>query len=182
MTHVKALQAGHSSQGTSEPITPALIQDLALNVQCTPGAISRLALFQNQVLHVFRAMTVISHLANFCVDWGQLWRDMNSWRLDKWIWAMFEPTSIWPNFTFGQFIMWTGVNNYHIWLQRGLMNDFDQFSNWLRLDLISFCGQCYICIGANNEQIWLPRWYMSDFEQCSNQLKLDLISLLVNFL
>ena len=24
MTHVKALQAGHSSQGTSEPITPAL--------------------------------------------------------------------------------------------------------------------------------------------------------------
>ena len=25
MTHVKALQAGHSSQGTSEPITPALI-------------------------------------------------------------------------------------------------------------------------------------------------------------
>ena len=25
MTHVKALQAGHSSQGTSEPITPALL-------------------------------------------------------------------------------------------------------------------------------------------------------------
>ena len=25
MTHVKALQAGHSSQGTSEPITPAAI-------------------------------------------------------------------------------------------------------------------------------------------------------------
>ena len=24
MTHAKALQAGHSSQGTSEPITPAL--------------------------------------------------------------------------------------------------------------------------------------------------------------
>ena len=24
MTHVKALQAGHSSQGTSEPITPVL--------------------------------------------------------------------------------------------------------------------------------------------------------------
>ena len=27
MTHVKALQAGHSSQGTSEPITPAAILD-----------------------------------------------------------------------------------------------------------------------------------------------------------
>ena len=25
MTHVKALQAGHSSQGTSEPITPGLV-------------------------------------------------------------------------------------------------------------------------------------------------------------
>ena len=25
MTHVNALQAGHSSQGTSEPITPAVI-------------------------------------------------------------------------------------------------------------------------------------------------------------
>ena len=25
MTHVKALQAGHSSQGTSEPITPGLM-------------------------------------------------------------------------------------------------------------------------------------------------------------
>ena len=28
MTHVKALQAGHSSQGTSEPITPAPILDV----------------------------------------------------------------------------------------------------------------------------------------------------------
>ena len=30
MTHVKALQAGHSSQGTSEPITPALSLAMAL--------------------------------------------------------------------------------------------------------------------------------------------------------
>ena len=30
MTHVKALQAGHSSQGTSEPITPVL--DLWTNI------------------------------------------------------------------------------------------------------------------------------------------------------
>ena len=29
MTHVKALQAGHSSQGTSEPITPVLVFDLS---------------------------------------------------------------------------------------------------------------------------------------------------------
>ena len=28
MTHVKALQAGHSSQGTSEPITPVIRKKL----------------------------------------------------------------------------------------------------------------------------------------------------------
>ena len=28
MTHVKALQAGHSSQGTSEHITPALLRNI----------------------------------------------------------------------------------------------------------------------------------------------------------
>ena len=32
MTHVKALQAGHSSQGTSEPITPDFIQVFCLFV------------------------------------------------------------------------------------------------------------------------------------------------------
>ena len=32
MTHVKALQAGHSSQGTSEPITPVcFVADEVLN-------------------------------------------------------------------------------------------------------------------------------------------------------
>ena len=38
MTHVKALQAGHSSQGTSEPITPALLsgrQRQAINADPT---------------------------------------------------------------------------------------------------------------------------------------------------
>ena len=30
MTHVKALQAGHSSQGTSEPITPAVAEAEAI--------------------------------------------------------------------------------------------------------------------------------------------------------
>ena len=36
MTHVKALQAGHSSQGTSEPITPA--QYLYSMLAATGGA------------------------------------------------------------------------------------------------------------------------------------------------
>ena len=34
MTHVKALQAGHSSQGTSEPITPAITDICTGGQQC----------------------------------------------------------------------------------------------------------------------------------------------------
>ena len=41
MTHVKALQAGHSSQGTSEPITPV-----------PPCALVCLTLFGNVYVHV----------------------------------------------------------------------------------------------------------------------------------
>ena len=33
MTHVKALQAGHSSQGTSEPITPGVGYVVVANVR-----------------------------------------------------------------------------------------------------------------------------------------------------
>ena len=29
---------------------------------------------------------------------------MTSYGLDEWFWAMFEPTWIWPNLTFGQFL------------------------------------------------------------------------------
>ena len=36
---------------------------------------------------------------------------MTSYRLDEWFWAMFEPTWIWPNFTFGQLFMWIGANS-----------------------------------------------------------------------
>ena len=41
---------------------------------------------------------------------------MTSYGLDEWFWAMFEPTWIWPNFTFGKFLMWIGANNDQIWL------------------------------------------------------------------
>ena len=34
MTHVKALQAGHSSQGTSEPITPVCVIVANVEVIC----------------------------------------------------------------------------------------------------------------------------------------------------
>ena len=41
---------------------------------------------------------------------------MTSEGLDEWFWGMFEPTSTWPNFTFGQLFLWIGVNNDQIWL------------------------------------------------------------------
>ena len=34
MTHVKALQAGHSSQGSSEPITPVLCDSAIIIIKC----------------------------------------------------------------------------------------------------------------------------------------------------
>ena len=37
MTHVKALQAGHSSQGTSEPITPAVMMAYRASVHESTG-------------------------------------------------------------------------------------------------------------------------------------------------
>ena len=39
MTHVKALQAGHSSQGTSEPITPDLKIGITLAIFISVGTI-----------------------------------------------------------------------------------------------------------------------------------------------
>ena len=54
MTHVKALQAGHSSQGTSEPITPA-VRLLLLwlyytsSKQCTLRRHSRFSVLKDDV-------------------------------------------------------------------------------------------------------------------------------------
>ena len=62
---------------------------------------------------------------------------MTSYVLDEWFWAMFEPTWIWPNFTFGQLFMWIGANNDKVWLPMGYMSDSEQCSNQLELDLIS---------------------------------------------
>ena len=55
---------------------------------------------------------------------------------DEWFWTMFEPTLNWQNFTFGQLYMRTRVINYHIWLLRGYMSDFEQCSKRIQLDLI----------------------------------------------
>ena len=39
MTHVEALQAGHSSQGTSEPITPGIVRAVAGIVRAVAGIV-----------------------------------------------------------------------------------------------------------------------------------------------
>ena len=52
MTHVKVLQAGHSSQGTSEPITPELEQTGMCRKRCFYSCLlgqGHLAIFASQV-------------------------------------------------------------------------------------------------------------------------------------
>ena len=94
---------------------------------------------------------------------------------------MFEPTWTWPNFTFGQLIMWIGANNYHYMTSYGLDEWFRaMFEPTWTWPNFTF-GQLFMWIGANNGQIWLSMGYMRDSEQCSNRFELDLISLLVNF-
>ena len=62
---------------------------------------------------------------------------MTSYGKDEWFWAIFEPTPTWPNFTFGQLVMWIRVNKDHICLSMGWTSDSEQYSNILQLDLIS---------------------------------------------
>ena len=92
---------------------------------------------------------------------------------------MFEPTPTWPNFTFGEHLIWIGANNGQIWPPRdewfGAI--FEPTPTWPNFAF----GQLFMWIGANNGQIWLPMDQANDSEQCSNQLQLYLISLLVNF-
>ena len=52
MTHVKALQAGHSSQGTSEPITPVCTQI----IQFISGYAFAMYQMRRVILMVFSAM------------------------------------------------------------------------------------------------------------------------------
>ena len=62
---------------------------------------------------------LVSLLVNFSCELGQIMTRYDSYGLDEWFWAMFEPTWTWPNFTFGQLFMWIGANNDQIWLPMG---------------------------------------------------------------
>ena len=65
---------------------------------------------------------------------------MTSYGLVEWFWAMFEPTSIWPNFTFDQLFKWIGANNDQIYLPMGQTSDSEQLPNF---NLFSFAiGNC----------------------------------------
>ena len=65
MTHVKALQAGQSSQGTSEPITPAPILDVRNSLSITFLAISdQYANFVFEIcifVNLFYKMAAVGH-------------------------------------------------------------------------------------------------------------------------
>ena len=66
---------------------------------------------------------LIKLLVNFSCGLGPImtrYDFLSSYGLDEWFWAMFEPNWICPNFTFGNFFMWIGANNDHIWLPYGL--------------------------------------------------------------
>ena len=80
---------------------------------------------------------LISLLVNFSCELGQiltrydfLWA---RWVILSNVW----PTWTLPNFSFGQLFMWIGANNDQIWLPIYYINDSEQCSNRLELDLIS---------------------------------------------
>ena len=112
------------------------------------------------------------------------------WRLDEWLlWAMFEPTPTWPDFTFDQLFIWIGqIMTRYDFLEARWVILFDLTPTWpdytfsYHFISIGAFSQLCISIGASNDKIWFPGIWMSDFEQCSNRLHLNLISLLVNFL
>ena len=56
--------------------------------------------------------------STFHTNWYIQWPHMTSYRLNKRFWAMFELTSTWPNFAFGQLLTWIATNNDHIWIPK----------------------------------------------------------------
>ena len=92
---------------------------------------------------------------------------MTSYGLDEWFWAMFEPTWIWHNLTFGQLFMWNGSKYWS-----------DMMWTWPNFTF----GQLFMWIGENNDQIYFlwAKWVMI-LSNVRTDLELDLISLLVNF-
>ena len=59
-------------------------------------------------------LTQFHFWSTFHMNWHKWWPHMTFYWLSKRFWAMFEPTSTWPNFAFGQRLTWIGTNNDHI--------------------------------------------------------------------
>ena len=76
------------------------------------------------------------------------------YELDEWSRAIFELTPTWPNFDFGNLLVWIGSNNDHLWLPRSRATVFEQCSNWLQLDLIARLLSFPCKLGINNDPIW----------------------------
>ena len=75
MTHVNALQAGHSSQGTSEPITPAAILDDRKSLSIAFIAISD----QYATFFFFHKMAASDHFG---------WPKINFDRISRHFWSI----------------------------------------------------------------------------------------------
>ena len=106
---------------------------------------------------------------------------MTSSGLDEWFGAMFEPIWTWPRFYCDQLVIWIMPNNDQIWFPMGQMSDSEQYSNRLKLDIIShlvnFLGELGQ-IMTRFDFLWTRRVILSNVWTDS---QLDLISLSVNF-
>ena len=72
--------------------------------------------------------------STFHMHWHIKWPHMTSYWLNKRFWAMFEPTSTWPNFAFGQLLTWIGSYNDHIydflWAKQAILSNIWTDSNF----------------------------------------------------
>ena len=83
--------------------------------------------------------------STFHVNWGKLWQDRTSKKLDE-FWAMFEPTTTLPDFTYGQLFIWIGANNDQMtfWrLDEWLWAMFESTPTWPEFTF----GQLFIWFG-----------------------------------
>ena len=101
----------------------------------------------------------------------------DSYRLEEWFWATFEPTPTWPNLDFGQLFIWPDMTSWRSdeWLWA--------IVNQLQLDLILTFGQLmnfWYELGKNDDQICISGWMI--FSNIRTDFNLTLFLFLVNFL
>ena len=99
---------------------------------------------------------------------------MTSYGLDEWFWAMFEPTPTWHNLVIVvNSFAWIVANNDQKWRDRCYTSEFEQCSNWLKLDIITLLVN-FSC-DLRQIRIWvlLPWGWTDDFEQMDHLKNLN---------